>query len=234
MTYNEFIDMANKPAADTRPSVFALHIYKFSEGLEPEYPEFDIDESVIYSPSYGDAQCRMLELVNAENIYCFQIRQLPLAVAIERDDYSKLWLFDKSGNMIDHSFVSSILTDGNNGFYAPFLGRPQETIRFKPGDIIEYLTNQGTIRIGVILRRPISSDALWRGMRMDYSEDSITPETSFIDFSDDIYLVIDKDSKSIRDDYNVPSTSALPLSLPFPSDLKEQLVANYEKLFAKS
>lgn len=234
MTYNEFIDMAKNPAADIRPSVFALHVYKFSEGMEPEYPEFDIDESVIYSLSYSDAQCRMQGLANVENVYCFQIRQLPLGVAIEHYDYSKLWLFDKSGNMIDHSFVSSILADGNSGFYAPSLGRPQETIRFKPGDIIEFLTNQDTVRIGIIICRPISSEALWRCMRMDYSEDSITPETPFIDFSDDIYFVIDKDSKSIRDDYNVPSTSALPLSRPLPSDLKERLVANYEKLFTES
>lgn len=228
MTYDEFRDMATNQPVDERPSVFALYVFRFGYGAEPEYPEFNVDESVIYFSTCDEAKRRMLELVSDERAYCFQIWQLPLGVETERFDYSWLWLFDKSGKMIDHSYASAILADGSGYFNAPFRGRPEEAIRFKPGDIIEYLTGNGQVKIGIVLYTPTTIDELWQRMTKNRDESDISPDTMFMDYSDDIYIVIDEDYQQWGNDHNVDSTSALPLSLPLPDDKRERLIAKYE------
>lgn len=225
MTYSEYKQLASNPPADERPSVYMLKVYRYFHYGEPEYPEFRVDETQLYFLTYTEAENCMRGLVGSERIYCFQILQLPLGVECQEEDYSRLWLFDKNGCMIDRSYASSI---GRNGLYPIFRGRPKDKIRFKPGDIIEFLCGKGTVRIGVVLYQPQDYETLWSRITKHRPESEIKPETQYLDYSDDIYLVIDEDYKCWGYDMNVECTSILPLSLPLPDDMRQRLIAKYE------
>lgn len=154
---------------------------------------------------------------------------MPLGVELESDSYSKLWIYDRSGRLLDRSLTSSVYTPGKYPFgFAPFYSRPEDEIRFKPGDIIEYLNGDHEVKIGIVLYVPPSSTDIWKRV-IDYQKAKVTDRLLiFADYSDDIYLVIDEDYQCWCYDINVPPTSILPLSIPLTPDTRDKLTAKYQ------
>ncbi|MCM1139187.1 MAG: hypothetical protein NC453_11515 [Muribaculum sp.] len=228
MTYREFEQLAMNPPEDKRPSVFVLHVYRYAKGCEPaEYPEFDVDCKLYYFVSLEQAIDKMQEFVGSERLYCFQIKQIPLGIRTESGDYSRLWLYNRDGFLLDRSYASSIFA-GSDERYEPFRGRTESNTRFRPGDIIEYLAGDCKVRIGVVLYTPCSVKRLWEQMTKHHTEAEINPNDQYMDFSDDNYIVIDEDYECWGCDYNVQSYDVLPLSMPLPEDMQKRLMAKYE------
>ncbi|MCM1142355.1 MAG: hypothetical protein NC453_27610 [Muribaculum sp.] len=227
MTYEEFEYMATHPQEDAGPSIFRLSVFSLPPTVEPEYPSFAVDETVVYFNTREEAVSRMRELAGGEQIYCFQIARLPLGQEMDLDSYSNLWLYNKEGELLDRSFVSSVYKEGQGLGYAPFLGRPKAYTRFKEGDIIEYLSGHYEVKVGIILYQHITFEDIWQRTSKYWEAGGKDPLPMFADYSDDIYLVIDEDYKCWGYDINVQSTSILPLSVPISDELREKLEAKY-------
>ncbi|MCM1474956.1 MAG: hypothetical protein NC036_01760 [Muribaculaceae bacterium] len=219
--------MATHPQEDTGSSIFRLSVFCLPPTVEPEYPSFGVDETVVYFNSREEAVSRMTELAGSEQIYCFQIARLPLGQEMNPDSYSNLWLYNEEGELLDRSFVSSIYHEGQGLGYAPFFGRPKAYTRFKKGDIIEYLSGHYEVKVGIILYQHITFEDIWERTHKYWEAGGKEPLPMFADYSDDIYLVIDEDYKCWGYDINVQSTSILPLSVPISDELREKLEAKY-------
>lgn len=227
MTYEEFERLATNPPEDKRPSVYVLHVFKAALNTEAEYPEFVVDDCLWYFQSFDEAFNQMQLLTQTDRLHCFQIKQIPIGVEVKCNEYSRLWLYNRQGILIDRSYASSIYGDEYTR-YAPFRGRPENAIRFKPGDIVEYLNGDGRVYIGVVLYTPCTVRRLWERMIKHHNEEEITPDDLYMDFSDDNYIVIDEDYECWGCDYNIQSYDVLPLSMPLPEDMRKRLMAKYE------
>lgn len=230
MTREEYIKLAENPPVDERPSLFVLHVYKYAINTEHEYPMFRVNESRYRYLTKSDAEEMMKTLCGEERLYCFQITQLPMGVETRTcfgAEHSRLWLYDRNGELLDWMWSSSLKIDDWTEL-AAYRGRTENTIRFKPGDIIEFLTGNGCVRFGVVLYSTPSAGGRWDSITEKHSPDEITPFNWKMDFSDDRYLVIDEDYKCWGCDMNVAPTDILPLSLPLPDDMRQRLIAKYE------
>lgn len=228
MTYEEFIELAMDPPDDIRPSVFVLHIFRIAQNSEMEYPEFYIEENRLYFTTLDQAKEHLIGMVGSERIYCFQIRQIPLGIETKVGDYSCLWLYGADGVLLDRSYASSIFDDGNGSVFPPFRGRSDNAIRFNKGDIVEYLSGNGSVKLGVVLYQPCRDKDIWNRLIKRHKETDITQDTVCMDYSDDIYIVIDEEYECWGYDQNVPATSILTLSKDIPEDMRERLMAKYE------
>ena len=87
--------------------------------------------------------------------YCFHVKKYDLDVSSEpiKEDYGVWWrLYDANGVLIDHTYCSGLLRD-QDAVSGVFKGRPEKSLRFKAGDIVEVL--DGTeVRLAVVTAVP--------------------------------------------------------------------------------
>ncbi|MCM1319629.1 MAG: hypothetical protein NC217_04540 [Muribaculaceae bacterium] len=227
MTYEEFEYIATHPREDDGPSIFRLRVFRLLINCELEYPSFTVDENDLYFTTHEEALERMKTLAGGERIYCFQLARLPLGQEMDPESYANLWLYDNRGNLLDRSFASSIYKPGHGLGFDPFYGRPDAYMRFKEGEIVEYISGHCEVKVGIILYRQMDFKERWQRVQKYFEYHGDVPMPEYADYSDDIYLVIDEDYECWGCDRNVQSTSILPLSAPLSDEDREKLLAKY-------
>lgn len=234
MKESEYKSLALSPPTDNRPSVFELKVITIlydSDGNHNHSYPFQIDSCNCYFfLTYDDAISKMQSLSHTPNVYCFQLRQLPIGVEIGNsfvEEYSQMWLFSGNGELLDHTLASSLECDKDTPLY-PFRGRPEQLMRFQQGEIVEFMYSDTEVRLGIVLYTPATDDDVWNYLRKFHAEDEITEYSRGRDFSDDIYIVIDENYKCWGYDKNVLPTYMLSPSFPIPEELRRRLIEKYE------
>ncbi|MDE6377608.1 MAG: hypothetical protein K2K72_02575, partial [Duncaniella sp.] len=140
MTFNEFRELALTPPYIEQKCVYRVDVHRNShfpwERLSDKTQyKVRLTESFIYL-SLDNAEDKMKELIERPDLYATYIYQLPIGKNISYDLYQRLWVYDRFGNLNGQSCCTAIMEDLNHPS-AKFRGHNANSIRFKPGDIVE-------------------------------------------------------------------------------------------------
>ncbi|MDE7420960.1 MAG: hypothetical protein K2N35_12205 [Muribaculaceae bacterium] len=69
-------------------------------------------------------------------IFAIFLYELPINKDVSNNQFQMVWSYDRLGNMIDHSYSTEVIEDIDHSS-AKYRGREKESIRFKPGEIVE-------------------------------------------------------------------------------------------------
>lgn len=101
------------------------------------YPKYQVDYcSLAFCQSKDSAEKIMRDVLQSKSewikdIYCFNLYERVLDVMFDRSEYMSCWLYDINGTMIDKRTFPSYWSEGR------FVGRSEDEIRFKFGDLVE-------------------------------------------------------------------------------------------------
>lgn len=129
---------------------------KSDENDQEYYPEYKVCKAQSFlMPTFEDAK----RLIHSEEIfnddyrpiYCIHIYELPFGKDVISDLCKCEWVFDCKGNLLEQSVCSSLMEDLDKP-EGHFRGRPKDSIRFKPGDIVEVHDKEnGVVRLAIVL-----------------------------------------------------------------------------------
>ena len=97
------------------------------------YPTYKVDYcSLAFCETFEVAEKVMKEILASgqiitKDLYCLYIYERVFDVAYDRNEYSKCWLYDDKGKMIDKRLFPSYWSEDG------FVGRSEDEIRFKWG-----------------------------------------------------------------------------------------------------
>ncbi len=156
MTFDEFRMLAENPPLRIEETIFEVVEYDVSplpERKRSHYPGFDVTNSRVgFARSLQEAEVLIGDaLAKAEakqtEVYCFYIKEYPMGEnlsLIGADFGVSCHLYDSNGQPLDKTYCSYLNRDYHTK-YGHFRGRPQESIRFKSGDIVEVLCGDEVI-----------------------------------------------------------------------------------------
>lgn len=241
MTYDDFKRLALNPPRRDEDIIFEvtmLEIDPLPDHRRNHYPKFPITEHRIgFSRSLSGAEELIRSAVldaakqSAENdIYCFHVKEYPVD-AFDRMgfyNYGVAWrLYDNAGNLMDHTWCSSMERDFHTEF-GKFRGRPDESIRFKAGDIVEvYDASEKCIKLAVATQSPINIDWCWdyRGRCLDELSPGNPDDSELgwyygLDFGDDQAAVIDGPGYEYHQ--HIQTLDIMPLRFPLSDKLRRR------------
>lgn len=144
------------------------YIHEKSDENEQEYyPEYKVCKAQsLLMPTFEDAK----RLIHSEEIskgdyrpiFCIRIYELPFGKDVISDLCKREWVFDCKGNLLEQSVCSSLMEDLDKP-EGHFWGRPKDSIKFNPGDIVEVHDKEnGVVRLGVVVSLHNDIDICWR------------------------------------------------------------------------
>lgn len=174
------VDQADLSAIEQ--TVFELEIV---EVLNPrQYPKYKVSSQTIgFSSTHDKAEQLIQDAINTniwkrDDIYSFIIYERPVDFEFCKHEYMSCWLYDSDGKMIDKRTFPTFWSGGK------FLGRTEEEVKFKWGDLVEWCNGQ-TVSLAFVLASP--------NLKEYYVKKSEELGRSYYgDDSDDTYLVIDE------------------------------------------
>lgn len=247
MTCEEFKQLALTPPRRDEDTIFEITMLEI--GFVPErrrelYPKFPVRRVRIgFSSTLAGAEKLIFAAISnaaqqdeANKICCFHVKEYPLDThdEIGYSNYGTSWrLYDQNGNLIDHTWCSSMERDFDTE-YGKFRGRPPESIRFKAGDVVEiYDERNSCIRLAIATQSPVDIDWCWRYRERCREELSpgITDNglelgwTYGLDFGDDQVAVIDGPGYEYHE--HIQTLNIMPLRFP----LSDKLRLRYERFW---
>lgn len=125
-------------------SIFKLEMmcYEKQRRLhKDDYPRFSLCvPRIAYFISLKDAEDVILDWVNdplSENIYCFRIVEYPIGIVLDwGSENISLRTYDQFGNKLDERLYQTLYITTNHK--SEYKGRPDEKIKYCPGDVVEY------------------------------------------------------------------------------------------------
>lgn len=203
------------------------------------YPEFKVCKSESFiMHTFEDAQ-RFLhsEAISKEDyrpLYCIRIYELPFGKDVVNDLCKREWVFDSELNLVNQSACSSLLEDLDKP-EGHFWGRTKESIRFRPGDIVEVHDREnGVVRLAVVVSLHNDIDTCWRdyqetvrlceieGIGVEFADDNYSCYAS-----DDCYGVVDEPDSN--DNHSYPyTTDVFAPRFPIPDEQREHLNKCYD------
>lgn len=144
------------------------YICEKSDENEPEYyPEYKVCKAQSFlMPAFEDAK-RLIHSEEISNddyrpIYCIHIYELPFGKDVISDLCKREWVFDCEGKLLEQSVCSSLLEDLDKP-EGHFWGRPKDSIRFKPGYIVEVHDKEnGVVKLAIVLALCNDIESCWR------------------------------------------------------------------------
>ena len=241
MTKEEFYHLAiNKPEITT-PTVYKLIVYTFDKNfkhyrknsktgdwylnlstIENLYTSKESAETVLlsYIKSHEDRWCR---------IHHALIRRIYLDEPINGGGTVEWWLYDNTGIEVDHSVCSDIVTDEMN-IHDVFFGRKPDEIRFRPGDIVEYIGLDNKVYLTILNDIPPSVVMMWQSYinvekRCGPNQDDKFEEPYFICCMKDMYYYIQNDGF----DPDAPVYCFFKPTLPIPQNARQELNNRFKR-----
>lgn len=237
MNFKEFEHLALNPPRSQAATVFVvseIDLGFLPDGRRNYYPKFDVYRHLVgYSCSLPGAEALMREAIakagDVDDIYCFHIVEHFLDY-MERDNVS--WrLYSKHGEMIDHSWHEARL---KGDLPSVFRGRPESSLRFKAGDIVEVL--QGNqVRLAVATHSPTTIEWCWeyrkRCAARFAGDNTAADECYNLESGDDQMSVIDGPGYEYHD--HISLMNIMPLRFPIPSRLRKRFEGYWQVCLEK-
>ena len=143
------------------------YIHEESDENESEnYPEYKVCKAQSFlMPNFEDAE----RLIHSEEIskddyrpiYCIHIYELPFGKDVISDLCKREWVFNCKGNLLEQSVCSSLMEDLDKP-EGHFWGRPKDSIKFNPGDIVEVHDKEnGVVRLAIVLALCNNIESCW-------------------------------------------------------------------------
>lgn len=252
MTFEEFRDMAiNLPRRDV-DTIFQVIEYDVKDlpgRRRCRYPKFGVRHFCVgYGKTLMEAENIMKEAIREAckydtEIYCFHIKEFPIGeyISFHWEGYGFSWrLYDLDGRFLDRTYCSDLILDHNTPF-GRYRGRPEESFRFREGDIVEVLDGD-EVRLAVAAGSPLSVEWFWelrerirkrKGFIGECDEDKeLTDEEMesayFPDSSDDQIPVIDGPSYATHEHVHI--LNIMPLRYPLSKKLRERYEGYYKAM----
>ncbi len=189
MTFEEFESLALNPPHRDEETIFEVIEYDINplpERKRCHYPRFDVYKSrSCFAHTLQDAEALMQKAIERasefdEEIYCFHIKEFPVGENIHRigvDLGISCRLYDGNGALLDRTYCSYLDRDFGTE-YGRFRGRPENSRRIKPGDIVEIL-NEDEVILAVAVGSNVSIERCWE--QLDYVRDCSDDQITVID-----------------------------------------------------
>lgn len=241
MTKEEFYYLAGNKPEITLPTVYKLIIYSFDKDVKHYHKNCKTEEwyltlstvQNLYS-SKESAENALISYINSSEdgwgqIHHALIQRILLDEKVNEGGTTQWWLYDSTGTEIDHSLCSDIVTDEMT-VYDVFFGRKPNEIRFKPGDIVEYMDVDNQLHLTVLNDTPPTIEMMWQ-----HYEDSVNKqepnsvgkfnEPYFVGAMKDMYYFI----QSNGFDPDAPVYCFFKPTLSVPEKAKKELTARYKR-----
>lgn len=232
MTFEEFRALALNPPYPEGKSIYRIDVHRFKYTPQPDsHPnEFEVikTQSFIY-PDFEAVEFMIRRFVGREylnqQLYALYVYELPYDTEISDSLYRRLWVYDRSGQLVYQSYCSTLIEDLNTPI-AKFRGRDES---FKPGDMVEvYDHAKGLVTLGVVVRSPRTIEQCWEVREIVESvciKEGIGAEHADANY----WLYADEDSYCVvtgvdfkRQHCYPRASDVLPLSCPLPPHMRTQ------------
>lgn len=198
------------------------------------YPTYQVCKSESFIlPTFEDArhfiQSGRISNDDYRSIFCIHVYELPFGKDVISDLCKREWVFDGECNFINQSVCSSLLEDLDTQ-EGHFWGRPKESIRFRPGDIVEvHDREKGVVRLAVVVSLHNDIETCW-----SYYQDTVklceieglhtedADKNYSLYASDDCYGVVD--GLDYNENHSFPYTvDVFAPRFPIPDDIRIHL-----------
>ena len=248
MTFEEFRAMAlNTPCRDVE-TIFQVIEYDVRDlpgRRRRHYPKFDVRHFCVgFGRTVEEAEAIMLKAIAEkgeydDEIYCFHIKEYPIGeyMSFNWEGYGVSWrLYDSTGRFLDRTYCSDLELDHRTP-YGQYRGRPEESFRFKGGDIVEVLDGD-EVRLAVATGVPLTIEWYWglrerirkrivEEMQREVTEEEL--EKAYIpDSSDDQIPVIDGPSYATHEHVHI--LNLMPLRYPLSKNLRDKYEGYYRAM----
>lgn len=220
------------------------YIHEESDENESEnYPEYKVCKAQSFlMPNFEDAE----RLIHSEEIskddyrpiYCIHIYELPFGKDVISDLCKREWVFNCKGNLLEQSVCSSLMEDLDKP-EGHFWGRPKDSIKFNPGDIVEVHDKEnGVVRLAIVLALCNNIESCWSEYQKvigSCKEEGLSEENADNNYwlyaCDDCYYV-GYDSELEYGTSFPCTTNVFAPRFPIPKNLKKQLFDCYNNTLA--
>ena len=248
MTFEEFREIALNPPRRDVETIFEVIEYDVEDltgRRRNHYPKFYVRHFCIgYGKTLSEAENIMKDGIKEADkydteIYCFHIKEFPIGeyMSFHWEGYGVSWrLYDSTGRFLDRTYCSDLELDNRtpNGSYR---GRPDESFRFKGGEIVEVLDGD-EVRLAVATDAPLTIEWYWglrERIRKRLEEEKqgvvtdVELENAYIaDSSDDQIPVIDGPSYSTHEHVHI--LNIMPLRYPISKKLRDRYEGYYRDM----
>lgn len=266
MTFEEFKEMAINPPCRDVDTIFVVIEYDVRDlpwHRRCHYPKFGVRHFCVgYGKTLIEAENIMKEAIREAGkhhteIYCFHIKEYPIGeymsyhvkeypigeyMSFNWEGYGVSWrLYDSTGRFLDRTYCSDLELDHRTP-YGQYCGRPEESFRFKGGDIVEVLDGD-EVRLAVATGSPLNIEWYWElrermrkrvGLIGDHdvdkamTDDEVETAYNIPDSSDDKITVIDGSGYFTSGQI----LNIMPLRYPISKKLRERYEGHY-RVFLK-
>lgn len=232
MTFEEFRALAQNPPYPEGKAVYRIDVHRLKyKPLANSYPtvfEAVRAQSFIYS-DFDTVQLVLRRFVGKEymnrQLYALYVYELPYNTDISDNQYRRLWVYDRHGQLVSQSVCSTLIGDLNTPFLK-FRGRDDA---FSPGDVVEvYDRDKGSVTIGVVVRSPRTIEQCWE-VRKIVEKVCIKEGVGAERTDDNYWLYADEDCYCVINGADFKHqhsfsrvTDVLPLSSPLPPHARNQ------------
>lgn len=214
MTYEEFKHLAEHPQHRNIPAIYKLEVIETEELPEKKRSHYPFYHVSTYSSAFASSLEEAEKLMRKDigyrkkmkeegdypmDTFCYYISELPMGLMHYEREYLSQRMYDGEGLLIDQTYCCS----GFSLYYPSiceepeyerhpdevFLGRPEEKIRFKRGDIVEVYRGD-EVKLATVLGGPITTQWVWDSIPR-LKERGIGIDDMPYDETDDTYTVID-------------------------------------------
>ena len=253
MTFEEFREMAIHTPRRDMDTIFQVIEYDVRDlpgRRRRHYPKFDVRHFCVgFGRTVEEAEAIMLKAIAEkgeydDEIYCFHIKEFPIGeyMSFNWEGYGVSWrLYDSTGRFLDRTYCSDLELDHRTP-YGQYRGRPEESFRFKGGDIVEVLDGD-EVRLAVATGSPLNIEWYWElrermrkrvGLIGDHdvdkamTDDEVETAYNIPDSSDDKITVIDGSGYFTSGQI----LNIMPLRYPISKKLRERYEGHY-RVFLK-
>ncbi len=259
MTFEEYKKLAQHPPRKEQETIFVLsskRIDELPERCRQHYPEYDL------LPAYEMAYCHTLEAAEAImkedvalhdgqedfEVFCYEIRERGVNRKLYACTVVSHRIYDGRGCLLDETRCASGDTTPEDYIYSLYRGRTEEQMRFKPGDIVEFVAHGGKVALGFVISQPPTVEECWRAeqrMREYYGRysdadterphnlvpDEETPPYCGPDDSEDCYIVLT--NSNYISHHHVHITCIFAPHFPIPPYMRKKLETAYRRFVEK-
>lgn len=240
MTFEEFKDSALNPIYPENKCIYCLEVLTVEKPLKEifEASRFHVEVSQRFFYLDKEAAEMNVKMLGAENshltpIFAIYLYEKPINKNVSNDQFQMVWSYDRFGNLIDHSYATEVMEDIDHPS-AKFRGREKESIRFKPGEIVEiYHREYKMIIRGIVAKSPLTIEACWKQLKQVEKECKIkglstenANENYWLYPIDDCYKVLLPFSLSSS---TPRAWDVFPVSFPMPLSVREKLYETYRE-----
>lgn len=218
MTFDEFKALALKPPYIDQESIYRVDIHCSipTADAQAQQSQFMVKptESYVF-PDLESAESKLRQTISSgeltDKLYAVYIYQLPIGKNIACGSYQRLWVYDYNGKLNGQSRCSSIVEDLDHPS-AKFRGHDAESIRFKPGDIVEvYDREKSAVFLATVIEPPFTIEQCWQ--ERDFVEVSCIVDGLGVEATDDNYwLYADSDCYGVVNGSDYENNSLNPRS----------------------